>query len=117
MATSPRFHAGARMVGLVGSVEHRAVEPLFASQLASGVSRRSAPLPTSLEVAPTVAAYLRQVGGEALVPPQLIALLPAPVVVAPPVRSRETVILVALAVLLFIAAFVIAMAVLPASLA
>lgn len=101
---------------VVAGAPHRTPEPLFASEPLTGVSRRCAPLPTSFEVAPVVAAYLRQVG-EAVVPPQIEALLaessPA---AAPEARSRETMILVALAVLLFIAAFAVAFAVLPRAL-
>ncbi len=98
-------------MGEVAGLEHRA-EPLFASEPLTGVSRRCAPLPTSIEVAPVVAAYLRQQGDE-LIPPEIEALLPAPV--ATP-RSRETMLLVAFAVILFAAAFAVAFALLPRAL-
>ncbi len=90
------------------------VEPLFASEPLTGVSRRCAPLPTSQEVAPVVVAYLRQ-QGDRFIPRAIEALLPAePPVPAPaPSRARETVILVAFAVLLFAAAFAVAFALLP----
>ena len=101
---------------VVAGALHRTPEPLFASEPLTGVSRRCAPLPTSFEVAPVVAAYLRQVG-DVVVPPQIEALLaessPA---VAPAARSRETFVLVVLAVLLFIVAFAVAFAVLPRAL-
>lgn len=105
------------MVSVVARLEHRSAggPPLFAPEPLTGVSRRRAPLPTSFEVAPVVVAYLRKLGGDALIPPELEALLPAPA--AAPARSRETVILVALAVVLFIAAFAIAFALLPRALA
>lgn len=88
--------------------------PLFGSETASGVSRRSAQLPTSFEVAPVVVAYLRQVGGESLVPRELEALLPAEA--AAPPRARETVMLVAAVVLLFVAALAVALVLLPRAL-
>lgn len=92
-------------------------EPLFASEPLTGVSRRCAPLPTSEEVAPVVVAYLRQ-QGDTLIPPAIEALLPAdPERPLPaPSRSRETVILVAFAVVLFAAAFAVAFAFLPRAL-
>jgi hypothetical protein len=100
------------MVGVVASVQHR-TEPLFASEPLTGVSRRCAPLPSAFEVAPVVVAYLRQ-QGQSLAPPELAALLPAmPAAAVAPVRSRETVILVAVSVVLFIAAFAVAFALLP----
>lgn len=98
-------------MGEVAWLEHRA-EPLFASEPLTGVSRRCAPMPTSLEVAPVVVAYLRQ-QGDSFIPPEIEALLPTPE--APP-RSRETLLLVAFAVLLFIAAFAVAFALLPRAL-
>ncbi len=101
---------------VVAELEHVTPEPLFASEPLTGVSRRTAPLPTSFEVAPVVVAYLRQMGGESFIPRELEALLTPPVSAAAPSRSRETVILVALAVLLFIAAFAVAFALLPAAL-
>lgn len=96
-----------------GASERDAPEPLFANEPLTGVSRRCAPMPTSFEVAPVVAAYLRQVG-DAVVPPEIEALLPesTPGHVAQ-ARSRETVILVAVALLLFVAAFAVAFALLP----
>ena len=91
-------------------------EPLFAHEPLTDVSRRCAPLPTSLEVAPVVAAYLRR-SGELMVPPEIEALLPdEQALAAAPARSRETVILVALALLLFAAAFAVAFALLPRAL-
>jgi len=100
---------------VVAGHEDRA-EPLFGSETASGVSRRSAQLPTSFEVAPVVVAYLRQVGGESFVPRELEALLPAATAVAEPPRARETVILIAAVVLLFVAALAVALALLPRAL-
>jgi hypothetical protein len=107
------------MVSVVARVEHRSAggPPHFAPEPLTGVSRRRAPLPSSFEVAPVVVAYLRQLGGDALIPPELEALLPAARAGAAPARSRETVILVALAVVLFIAAFAVAFALLPRALA
>lgn len=97
----------------MAGLEHRAGEPLFANEPLTGVSRRCAPLPTSLEVAPVVAAYLRQ-QGDTFIPPEIEALLPAAAVAAPaPVRSRETVILVAFALILFVTAFAVAFVFLP----
>lgn len=95
--------------------QQRTPEPLFASEPLTGVSRRTAPLPTSHEVAPVVVAYLRQVAGEP-VPPEIEALLPGGPATVATGRARETVILVALAALLFIAAFAIAFALLPSAL-
>ena len=91
--------------------------PLFANEPLTGVSRRCAPLPTSEEVAPVVVAYLRQ-QGDTFIPRAIEALLPAEPVAAPPVatRARETLILVAFAVLLFAAAFAVAFAFLPRAL-
>lgn len=97
---------------VVAVVQPRAYEPLFASEPLTGVSRRTAPLPTSFEVAPVVAAYLRQ-SGERTVPPEIEALLPEE---PAPAHSRETAILVALVVVLFAAAFVVAFALLPTAL-
>ena len=94
------------------------VAPLFANEPLTGVSRRCAPLPTSEEVAPVVVAYLRQ-QGDTLIPRAIEALLPTEEVAAPPVattRARETLILVAFAVLLFAAAFAVAFAFLPRAL-
>jgi hypothetical protein len=108
------------MVSVVARVEHRSAggPPHFAPEPLTGVSRRRAPLPSSFEVAPVVVAYLRQLGGDALIPPELEALLPAARAAgAAPARSRETVILIALAVVLFIAAFAVAFALLPRALA
>jgi hypothetical protein len=102
----------------VGALEQqRSVEPLFANEPLTGVSRRCAPLPTSVEVAPVVVAYLRQ-QGDTLIPPAIEALLPAEAETSPPTpsRSRETMILVAFAVLLFVAAFAVAFAFLPSAL-
>lgn len=104
------------MVGVVARVQHRSGEPLFASEPLTGVSRRCAPLPSAFEVAPVVVAYLRQ-QGQLLAPTELAALLPAtPAVAVAPARSRETVILVAVSVVLFIAAFAVAFALLPSAL-
>jgi hypothetical protein len=100
------------IVGVVASLQHRSGEPLFASEPLTGVSRRCAPLPSAFEVAPVVIAYLRQ-QGQSLAPPELAALLPAPAACVAPARSRETVILVAVSVVLFIAAFAVAFALLP----
>lgn len=95
---------------MVSGLESGRPEPLFASEPVTGVSRRRALLPTSGEVAPVVVAYLRQLGGEALTPHEIEAL--SPPAIEPP-RSRETVMLVALAVLLFVVAFAVAFALLP----
>jgi hypothetical protein len=101
---------------VVAGREDGAPAPLFGSETTSGVSRRSAQLPTSFEVAPVVVAYLREVGGESFVPRELEALLPAPTAVAEPPRARETVMLVAAVVLLFVAALAVALALLPRAL-
>jgi hypothetical protein len=98
---------------VVSGLDEWTPEPLFASQPVTGVRRRRATLPTSEEVAPVVVAYLRQVGGDTLPPRELEALLPPS---QAPVRSRETVMLIALAVLLFAAAFAVAFALLPIAL-
>ena len=99
---------------VVAGREDGAPQPLFGSETTSGVSRRSAQLPTSFEVAPVVVAYLREVGGESFVPRELEALLPA--AVPEPSRARETVMLVAAVVLLFVAALAVALALLPRAL-
>ena len=100
---------------MVSALDDRTPQPLFASQPVTGVSRRRATLPSSDEVAPVVVAYLRQVGAEVLAAREievLMASTSSPV----PVRSRETMLLVGLAVLLFIAAFAVAFALLPIAL-
>lgn len=99
---------------VVSGLDDRTPLPLFPSQPVTGVSRRRAPLPTSDEVAPVVVAYLRQVGGDALAAREIEMLMPTTGTV--PARSRETMILVGLAVLLFVAAFALAFALLPIAL-
>lgn len=97
----------------MAGLDHRSAQPLFANEPLTGVSRRCAPLPTSIEVAPVVAAYLRQ-QGDTYLPPQIEALLPAVQSTAPAtVRSRETVMLIAFALILFVAAFAVAFVLLP----
>ena len=107
--------SSARAYGdVVPGLDDRTPLPLFASQPVTGVSRRRATLPTSDEVAPVVVAYLRQVGG-ALAAREIEVLMPAASIV-PAARSRETMLLVGLAVLLFVAAFAVAFALLPIAL-
>lgn len=107
--------SSARAYGdVVPGLDDRTPLPLFTSQPATGVSRRRATLPTSDEVAPVVIAYLRQVGGDALAAREIEVLMPAATTV--PARSRETMILIGLAVLLFLAAFALAFALLPIAL-
>ncbi|HEU5057878.1 MAG TPA: hypothetical protein VFU21_15205 [Kofleriaceae bacterium] len=96
----------------MSALEERTPQPMF-DQPVTGVSRRRATLPSAEEVAPVVVAYLRQVGGEPLSPHEIEALLPPP---SPAPRSRETMLLVGLAVLLFLAAFAVAFALLPLAL-
>lgn len=101
---------------VVAGREDGAPAPLFGSETSSGVSRRTAQLPTSFEVAPVVVAYLRAVGGESFVPRELEALLPAASADVSPPRAREAVMLVAAVVLVFVAALAVALALLPRAL-
>ncbi len=108
--------SSARAYGdVVSGLDDRTPLPLFASQPVTGVSRRRATLPSSDEVAPVVVAYLRQVGAETVAAREIEVLMAAASSATVPARSRDMMLLVGLAVLLFVAAFAVAFALLPVS--